>query len=306
MRVIFMGTPDFAVPTLQALIDNKHEVVAVYSQPDKPKGRGHKMAFPPVKELAIKYDIPVYQPQTLKSDEVAQEISKLSPQVIVVVAYGKILPESILTIPSHGCINVHGSLLPKYRGAAPIQWSVLNGDEITGVTTMYMEKGLDTGDMLLKAETKIGENETASMLHDRLSIIGADLLIKTLDELDTITPQKQNDEDSTYASMLNKDMSAIDFNKTATQVHNKIRGLSSWPCAHTTLLGKRLKVYQSEVVSGYKGNAGEILCNKTFIVACGENTAVRLVKVQYDNSKQMPSEDFLRGKQINNGQVLGE
>ncbi len=306
MRVIFMGTPDFAVPTLQALIDAGHEILAAYTQPDKPKGRGHKLAFPPVKELAIKYNIPVYQPQTLKNEEVVQDITELNPDAIIVIAYGKILPQNILDIPKFGCINVHGSLLPKYRGAAPIQWSVLNGDKITGITTMYMAKGIDTGDMLLKAETEIGENETASLLHDRLSHIGADLLIKTLDTLADITPQKQNDAESTHAPMLSKEMSELDFNNTADKVHNTIRGLSSWPCAHTTLFGKRLKVYESEVISGYNGNPGEVLCNKTFVVACGEDTAVRFVKVQFDNSKQMKSEDFLRGKQIEISEKLGK
>lgn len=307
MRIVFMGTPDFAVPCLQALYDRHYDVAGVFTQPDKPKGRGHKVQPPPVKELALAHQTEVYQPVSLKEDAAFESLSKLRPDLIVVVAYGKILPKRVLDLPKYHCINVHASLLPKYRGAGPIQWSILNGETVTGVTTMYMAEGLDTGDMILKAETKIGDNETADELHDRLSVLGANLLLDTLREIENGTAEgkKQDDAQSCYAPMLTKELSALDFTKTAAQLHNQIRGLSSWPCASTVLLGKRLKVYRSELVSGYHGNPGEILCNKTFIVACGDQTAIRFAEVQYEGSKRMKSEDFLRGKRIENKTVLG-
>ena len=308
MRIIFMGTPDFAVPCLQAVLDGGHQVAGVYTQPDKPKGRGHKVLPPPVKELALEHGIPVFQPVSLKTEEAARELEALAPELIVVVAYGKILPKRILEIPPKGCINVHASLLPKYRGAGPIQWSVLNGEAETGVTTMYMAEGLDTGDMILKAKTPIGADETADELHDRLSQLGAGLLTQTLEQVEQGTAPRipQDDSQSSYAPMLSKEMSQIDFTQPANLVHNKIRGLSSWPCAVTSLLGKRLKVYRSQVVSGYHGQPGELLCNKTFVVACGEDTAIRFTQVQFEGSKRMGGEEFLRGKKVENGVILGE
>lgn len=307
MNIVFMGTPEFAVASLQALIDNKNNVVGVYSQPDKPKGRGHKLQYTPVKEVAVESNIKVFQPTTLKTQEALEQFKALKPDLAVVVAYGKILPKEILEVPTYGCINVHASLLPKYRGAGPIQWSVLNGEEVTGVTTMYMAEGLDTGDMILKSETKIGENETASELHDRLAVIGAELLLDTLKLIEQGNAPRtpQNDDESSYAPMLTKELCPIDFNKNAKLVHNQIRGLSTWPCAVTMLDGKRIKVYNSEVVNGYKGKPGELLDNKKFIVACGDNTAIRFTSVQYEGSKRMNSEDFLRGKQVSTGIILG-
>lgn len=307
MNIVFMGTPEFAVASLQALINNKNNVVGVYSQPDKPKGRGHKLQYTPVKEVAVENNIKVFQPTTLKTQEALEEFKALKPDLAVVVAYGKILPKEILEVPTYGCINVHASLLPKYRGAGPIQWSVLNGEEVTGVTTMYMAEGLDTGDMILKSETEIGENETASELHDRLAVIGAELLLDTLKLIEQGNAPRtpQNDEESSYAPMLTKELCPIDFNKNAKLVHNQIRGLSTWPCAVTMLDGKRIKVYNSEVVNGYKGKPGELLDNKKFIVACGDNTAIRFTSVQYEGSKRMNSEDFLRGKQVSTGIILG-
>ena len=307
MNIVFMGTPEFAVASLQALIDNKNNVVGVYSQPDKPKGRGHKLQYTPVKEVAVENNIKVFQPTTLKTQEALEEFKALKPDLAVVVAYGKILPKEILEVPTYGCINVHASLLPKYRGAGPIQWSVLNGEKVTGVTTMYMAEGLDTGDMILKSETEIGENETASELHDRLAVIGAELLLDTLKLIEQgYDPRSpQNDEESSYAPMLTKELCPIDFNKNAKLVHNQIRGLSTWPCAVTMLDGKRIKVYNSEVVNGYKGKPGELLDNKKFIVACGDNTAIKFTSVQYEGSKRMNSEDFLRGKQVSTGIILG-
>lgn len=305
-----MGTPDFAIPTLQSLIDSEHEVAAVFTQPDKPKGRGMKLTAPPVKELAQKNGIEVFQPQSLKkdADEYISKIKELNPDVIVVAAYGKILPKEVLDIPRFGCVNVHGSLLPKYRGAAPIQHAVLNGDKKTGITTMLMAQGLDTGDILLKSETEIGENETAEELFDRLSVLGAELLIDTLRALEgeNITPQKQDEENASYASMLTKDMCEIDFSKSAFEVHKKICGLSSWPCASTKLMGKRIKVYRSQIVdidTKDKQN-GSVIDEKNFIVAC-KDKAVKLVTVQLEGSKKMSAEDFLRGRKINRGTILG-
>lgn len=308
MNIVFMGTPQFAVVCLETLIKNKSNVVCVYSQPDKPKGRGHKVQFTPVKEVAIKNNIPVYQPDTLKTKQALEDFKALKPDLVVVVAYGKILPKEILEIPKFGCINVHASLLPKYRGAAPIQWSVLNGDSVTGITTMYMSEGLDTGDMILKAQTKIGENETASELHDRLAVIGANLLMDTvkLIEQGKANREVQDNNLSSYAPMLSKELCMIDFNKNAKLVHNQIRGLSTWPCAMTILDGKRIKVYSSEIVSGYKDIPGKLLDNKEFIVACGEDTAIKFTSVQYEGSRRMNAQDFLRGKRIDIGTILGE
>lgn len=306
-----MGTPDFAIPALQSLIDSEHEVAAVFTQPDKPKGRGMKLKAPPVKELAQKSGIDVFQPQSLKkdADEYISKIREINPDVIVVAAYGKLLPKEVLEIPRFGCVNVHGSLLPKYRGAAPIQHAVLNGDKKTGITTMLMAEGLDTGDILLKSETEIGENETAEELFDRLSVLGAELLIDTLKDLESerITPQKQDDENASYASMLTKDMCEIDFSRSAFEVHKKICGLSSWPCASTKLMGKRIKVYRSEIVdidTKEKQN-GSVIDEKKFIVAC-KDRAVKLVTVQLEGSRKMSAEDFLRGRKIDRGTILGQ
>lgn len=305
MNIVFMGTPEFAVPCLDALLKAGHQVSAVFTQPDKPKGRGYKLTPPPVKELALQKNISVFQPTTLKDGVALEEIKKVNPDLIVVVAYGKILPKEILSFPKYGCVNVHASLLPKYRGAGPIQWSILNGEEETGVTTMYMAEGLDTGDMLEKEAIKIGENETADELHDRLSELGAKLIVSTVEKLENkeITPVKQNDQESSYAPMLSKELSLIDFKESAKKVHNLIRGLSSWPCANTFYEGKRLKIYRSEIVD-LSGKPGEILDDKRFIIACGDK-AIRAIVVQYEGSKKMSSEDFLRGKSLKKGEILG-
>ena len=243
MRIVFMGTPEFAVPCLSALIE-KHDVIAVFTQPDKPKGRKQILTPPPVKEEALKHNIPVYQPKTLKDGEAFKLLSEIKPDVIIVVAYGKILPKEILELPRYGCINVHASLLPKYRGAAPIQWSIIDGEKETGVTAMQMDIGLDTGDMIKSASLTIGENETADELHDRLSALGAKLIIETLESVEdgTATLTKQDDSLSNYASMLSKDISPIDFTQSAQAVHNKVRGLNSWPSATAIMDGKRIKI----------------------------------------------------------------
>lgn len=309
MKVVFMGTPDFAVPTLKKLYECGHEVAAVFTQPDKPKGRGYKLTPPPVKVIALEHSSPVYQPKSLKKQPEMWDILKdIAPDCIVVAAYGKILPKQVLDIPKFHCVNVHGSLLPKYRGAAPIQWSVLNGDEETGITTMLMGEGLDTGDILMQRSTHIGENETAAELFDRLADIGADLLIETLGKLEKgeLTPVKQDESLATYASMLTKDMCMIDFNKPVKEVHKKICGLSDWPCAVTTLDGKRLKVFRSEIIRDKKANqsAGTVVDTRTFEVCCADGV-IKLTEVQAEGSKRMKAEDYLRGKPIMPGTVLG-
>lgn len=306
MRMIFMGTPDFAVPCLQKLIDAGHEICGVFTQPDKPKGRGYTLMPPPVKELALKYDLNVYQPTTLRNEETQAFIKSLEPELIVVVAYGKLLPKEVLDIPARGCINVHGSLLPKYRGAAPIQWSVLNGDPIAGVTTMFMGEGLDTGDMLLKAETPVGENETSGELFERLCHLGADLLIKTIDALvaGSVTPVPQDESEASHVGMLSKKDSPIDWNKTAQQVHNQVRGLSPWPVANTKYHGKILKIHQTLVHNNENGKPGDIKeINGTIMVYCGEG-AVELVTVQYEGGKRMCAKDFFRGRPMESNENL--
>lgn len=305
MRIVFMGTPDFAVPSLQALIDAGHDVCAVYTQPDKPQGRKQILTAPPVKMLALEHDIPVFQPNTLKNEDEQARLRELAPEVIIVVAYGKLLPKAVLDIPPHGCINVHGSLLPRWRGAAPIQWAVIAGDEMAGVTTMQMAEGLDTGDMLLTYETKVGETETAGELFDRLAKSGAELLTETLVKLDEITPRPQDDAQSCYAHMLDKQMAVIDWSKSAHEIDCLIRGLNPWPIALTTLAGERLKVFATEKAAG-NGEPGTVLeadPKKGLTVACGEG-ALKLTEIQLVGGKRMKTTDFLRGHAIEVGTKL--
>ena len=305
MRIVFMGTPDFAVPSLQALIDAGHDVCAVYTQPDKPQGRKQILTAPPVKTLALEHDIPVFQPNTLKNEDEQARLRELAPEVIIVVAYGKLLPKAVLDIPPHGCINVHGSLLPRWRGAAPIQWAVIAGDEMAGVTTMQMAEGLDTGDMLLTYETKVGEKETAGELFDRLAQSGAELLTETLVKLDEITPRPQDDAQSCYAHMLDKQMAVIDWSKSAHEIDCLIRGLNPWPIALTTLSGERLKVFAAEKAAG-NGEPGTVLeadPKKGLTVACGEG-ALKLIEIQLVGGKRMKATDFLRGHVIEVGTKL--
>ena len=312
MNIVFMGTPEFAVPCIKALIDSGENVSAVFTQPDKPKGRGYKLAPPPVKELALTHNIPVYQPNSLKKGDDAEfalkKLIEISPDLIIVVAYGKILPKEILNVPKLYCINVHASLLPKYRGAAPIQWSVLNGEKETGVTTMLMSEGLDTGDVLLKSSTLIGDDETASELHDRLSLLGADLLLKTLQAVkdNDITPIKQDDSLSSYVPILTKDLCPIDFNKSALEIHNQIRGLSEWPCATASLNDKRLKFYKSTIIENLGKNkvSGEIIKSDGLIIACGDGNAVSILELQADGGKRLKTSDYLRGNKIEAGTIL--
>ena len=302
MRVIFMGTPDFAVPSLQALLDRGDDICAVFTQPDKPKGRGHKLQPPPVKELALRHGLPVFQPDTLRDEAVQRSIAELEPDAIIVVAYGKLLPPSVLSAPRLGCINVHGSLLPKYRGAAPIQWAVINGEKTTGVTTMFMAEGMDTGDMLLKAETQIGPEETAGELFDRLKLIGAKLLTETLDKLERgeLEPVPQDEAEATLAPMLKKEMSAIDWSEPAGRIHDRIRGLNPWPCAAAVLDGKRVKLLASQVIDGNGEPGAAHNIDGELAAACGQGM-LRITELQADTGKRMSGRDYLLGHPLTDG-----
>lgn len=307
MRIVYMGTPDIAVPCLKVLVENGHEVVGVFTQPDRPKGRGHKTIPTPIKAAALELDIPVYQPLSLRKGEDAesamQTLRELNPELIVVMAYGQILPKEILELPRYGCINMHASLLPAYRGAAPIQWVILNGEEKTGITAMQMAEGLDTGDMLHKKEIAIGAEETASELHDRLAELSAETLVETLEQLQagTLTATPQNEAESSYAIRITKEMSQLDFTKTAKEIHNQIRGITGF----TLLEGSRLKVYGSRIVEQVKGNPGEIVDEKQFIVACGDGKGLRFTEIQPEGKRRMATEDYLRGKSLTKGSILG-
>lgn len=297
MRIVFMGTPDFAAVSLQRLLDERFDVVGVFTQPDKPKNRGMKLQPSPVKEIALAAGLPVFQPAKMRDGTALADLQSLQPDILVVVAYGRILPDDLLAVAPYGAVNVHGSLLPKYRGAAPIQWAVLNGDKITGVTIMQMADGIDTGDMLAKAETPIGEDETAGELFDRLMVLGAELLVDTIDKLDTITPQPQNDAEAIHAPMIRKEMGAIDWTQPAERVHDLVRGLNPWPSAFFTIEGKRMKLHRTKVVVG-KGEPGEIaVIGGEMAVCCGEN-AVQLMEIQPENGKRMRGSDYLRGHAI--------
>ncbi|MGN0542729.1 MAG: methionyl-tRNA formyltransferase [Acutalibacteraceae bacterium] len=307
MRIVFMGTPDFAVPCLQKLIDCGHEISGVFTQPDKPKGRHGVMTPPPVKELALKNGLTVYQPVKMKDRTALEMLRQAAPELVIVVAYGKILPKEILELPKYGCINIHASLLPKLRGAAPIQWSVINGFEKTGVTSMQMDEGLDTGDMLIKKETEIGENETAGELHDRLSLLGAQVLEETLCALEKgeLKPVKQNHSEFTYAPMLSKELSPIDWNLSAQEVHNKIRGLSPWPSASARLGEKNVKIHRSVLTDEKGGLPGEIIeAGKRLVVSCGDGKCIEILEIQAENKKAMSAADFLRGNPVNTGECF--
>ncbi len=306
MRIVFMGTPDFAVPCLQALIDDNNEICAVFTQPDKPKGRKYVLTPPPVKELALKHSLPVYQPITLKDGSALNILQELNPELILVVAYGKILPKEIIELPPYGCINIHASLLPKYRGASPIQQAVLHGEKKTGVTSMYMDIGLDTGDMLLKTEVDIGENETADELHDRLSAVGAKLIVETVHAAaaGTLVRTPQDDAVSTYAPLLTREMSIIDFSKSAAEIHNQVRGLNSWPSATTTLEGKKLKIHRTCLAKG-QGQPGTVLSLNPLIVACGSG-AIEITELQPEGKKKMTAQEYLRGHKLDIHTILGQ
>ena len=309
MKILFMGTPDFAVFSLKALIGAGHEIAGVITQPDKPRGRGYTLTPPPVKVVAAEHNIPVYQPATLRDEAFASLLSELDPEICVVVAFGKILPENVLKYPKYGCVNVHGSLLPEYRGAAPMQRAIIDGKEQTGITTMYMAEGLDTGDMIMKDTVDITPDDNFETVHDKLGECGAKLIVKTLDALadGTATRTPQDDALATYAAKITKETCAVDFSAYAKQIHDLIRGLSPIPLALThTPDGRLLKIIQAEVVSpdGVLGRAGEIISLEDGItVACGRGS-VRLEKVLPEGKSRMNASDFVRGRKVALGDVL--
>ena len=309
MKLVFMGTPDYAVNTLEALISAGHNVAAVFAQPDKPVGRKHIITPPPVKVCAQKHGITVYQPNTLRDGKAEEILKEIAPDVIVVVAYGKILPKEILEIPKYGCVNGHASLLPKYRGASPIQWCIVCGETETGVTAMKMDEGMDTGDILKTVKTEIGAEETAEELFDRLSVITAELLVKTLADLESgnITPQKQDEEKASYAPIIKKETAQLDFvNKTAKEIHNAVRGYYSWPCAYFFLENKRIKVIKAAVAENTSSKAGTVIkSDDGLVIACKDGTAVELVTVQPEGSKPMSAKQMLCGRPIATGTVIG-
>ena len=303
MRVVFMGTPDIAATCLKKILADGFEVVGAYTQPDRPKGRGMKMVASPVKEVALAANIPVFQPDSFREEETVEQLRALKPDVCAVVAYGRILPQKVLDVPTFGCINIHASVLPKYRGSAPYQWAVLDGLRETGVTAMYLCREMDAGDIIDVSKTPIGENETAGELLDRLAVLGADLLSKTLSRFasDAKVPAvPQNPAEASYAPMLDKTMCPIDWNKSAVQVHNHVRGLHPWPVATMTLQGKTFKVHDTRVVSG-SGTPGQILgLTKTGLtIACGEG-AVEITSLQAEGGKRMAAPDYFRGHPLEN------
>lgn len=308
MNIVFMGTPDFAVPALKKLIEN-HDVKAVFTQPDRPKGRGKKLAFSAVKEVAVEHNIPVFQPIKIRTDiEAINELKKINPDFIIVVAFGQILPKEVLQIPKYGCINLHASLLPKYRGAAPIQWAVINGEKKSGNTTMLMDVGLDTGDMLLKSETIIDDSMTGGELHDILMEDGANLLIKTIEGMvhGEIKPEAQDDSLSCYASMLNKEIAKIKWNESANNINNLIRGLNPWPVAYTTYDDLTMKIYKAEpVMRSHNKISGEIIevSKNGILVACGEG--MLMVKlIQFPGGKALEVEEYIKGNTLVVGTIL--
>lgn len=309
MKVVFMGTPDIAVPCLQKIIDEGHEVIGVVTQPDKPKGRGKKLGMSPVKELALKYDIPVYQPIRARDDEFVQTLKRLNPELIVVVAFGQILPKAILDIPKLGCINVHVSLLPKYRGAAPINWVIINGEQKTGVTTMYMDEGLDTGDMILKSEVDLDDNITAGELHDKMMEIGADTLKQTMDliEKGCAPREPQNHDEFSYAPIMNKSLGNIKWNNSAKEIHNLVRGVNPWPSAYTIYNGDTMKIWKTEVLGERSDKTpGTILkVDKDGIRISTEDNIILVKEIQMPGKKRVLVSEYIKGNTIESGAILG-
>lgn len=310
MKVVFMGTPDFAVGTLEAIVGAGHEVAAVVTQPDKPKGRGGVMAMSPVKECALRHGLTVLQPLKARSPEFVDEIKAINPDVIVVVAFGQIIPSEIIHMPKYGCINVHASLLPKYRGASPIQWTVLDGCEYSGVTTMLMDEGIDTGDILETATVKLDEKETGGSLFDRLSLVGAKLLVETLDKAEAgqLHPVKQDDSQSSYVRMIDKSFGLMDFTQPVEVLERKVRALNPWPSAFTHMDEKLLKIWDATVIKDSSVKAGDYGKVKTdgktcFMVAC-DGGYLSVNELQLEGKKRMKVEDFLRGYSIKEGTVL--
>ena len=302
MKIVFMGTPDFSVNALENIVKAGHDVVGVITQPDKPKGRGGKMQYTPVKEKALELGLDVYQPQRVKETEFIEKLKEMNPDAIVVIAFGQILPKAILDMPKYGCINVHASLLPKYRGAAPIQWSVIDGEKETGVTTMYMNEGLDTGDIIDKVVVPIDKKETGGSLFDKLAIEGGKLILKTLIELENGTAVRtpQDDSKSNYAGMINKQLGKIDFNKSANEIERLIRGLNPWPSAYTKMDGKTFKIWDADVDDSENDSAPGTITEvgKDFIRVATGKGSLKILELQLEGKKRMKTRDFLNGAKI--------
>ncbi|MBU5306682.1 methionyl-tRNA formyltransferase [Clostridioides mangenotii] len=308
MKIVFMGTPEIAVPCLEKLIEENHEIVGVVTRTDKPKGRGKKLAMPPVKEIAVKNDINVYQPKRARDEDFINEIRVLSPDLIIVVAYGQILPKEILEIPKYGCVNVHVSLLPKYRGSAPINWVIINGEEKTGVSTMYMDEGLDTGDIILQKEIDLNDEITAGELHDKIMYLGADLLKDTVNMIESgnAPRAKQVDSESSYAPIMDKSLGKIDFSKSAKEIHNLVRGVNPWPSAYTNYDGETMKVWKTKItVEDSTKEPGTIIeVNKDGIKVCTKDKIILLEEIQMPNKKRVLVGEYIKGNTIKTGVVL--
>ena len=307
MKIIYMGTPDFAVGPLKALIEAGHEICAVVTQPDRQKGRGKEMAPSPVKECAMEYGLPVLTPVKIKEAEAIEELKRYPADIFVVAAFGQILSEEILNMPEYGCVNIHASLLPKYRGAAPIQWSIIDGEKETGVTIMQMDKGLDTGDILFQKKVPITEEETGASLFDKLAEAGAELIVEALAKIEKgeVTPLKQDDNNSCYAKMLSKSTGKIDWNKSAVEIERLVRGLNSWPSAYTEYKGKQLKIWKAEVLPHIEGKPGTIAkVTKDAVIVCTGDGALSLLEIQLEGKKRMSTKEFLLGRTFEEGEVL--
>ena len=309
MRLVFLGTPWFAVPTLERMVEAGHQVAAVLTQPDRARGRGQQLAPPPVKEAALQLGLPVYQPERVRRPEAVEYLRGLGAEAMVVVGYGQIIPQNVIDLAPHGILNVHASLLPKYRGAGPIQWAIVNGETRTGVTTMRIDAGLDTGDMLLKRETQIGSEENAIELGQRLAMMGADLLVETLEGLaaGAIVPEKQDSAQATYAPLLKKEDGLIDWSRAAHAIHNQVRGLQPWPGAYTAFRGQKLHIWKTRLAAGGSRQAapGFVVNLKPLVVSCGEG-ALELVEVQPEGRKRMSGADFANGQRLSDNEILGE
>jgi methionyl-tRNA formyltransferase len=307
MRLVYLGTPRFAVPTLERIVEAGHQVVAVVTQPDRPRGRGQQVAPPPVKEAALLLGLPLYQPERVRRPEAVEFLRGLKAEAMVVVGYGQIIPQVVIDLAPLGIINVHASLLPNYRGAGPIQWAIVKGETRTGVTTMRIDAGLDTGDMLLKRETGIGEDENAIELGERLSVMGADLLVETLQGLaaGTIVPEKQDNAQATLVPLLKKEDGLIDWTRPAWDIHNQVRGLQPWPGAHTTFRGQPLQVWQTKLLATSSTTPGSLISIKPLIVSCG-SSGLELLEVQQQGRKRMSGADFANGQRLSENEILGE
>jgi methionyl-tRNA formyltransferase len=304
MRLVFLGTPAFAVPTLESLVAGGYDVLSVVTQPDRPSGRGRRLAASPVKDAALRLGLLVYQPERVRRPEAVAALAGLRPDAMVVVGYGQILPQTVLDIPPHGIVNVHASLLPEYRGAAPMQWAIANGATRTGVTTMRIDAGLDTGDMLLKAETEIGPDETALELGARLAPMGAALLIETLERIESIAPHKQDAAQATYAPLLKKENGLIDWRQPAQAIHNRVRGFQPWPGAYTRFRGQQLHIWKSRVTAAAAGEPG-LLTSHPLAVVCGQGS-LEPIEVQLEGRKRITAEEFANGQHITGHDILGE